>query len=142
MGQARKRPNLRRPPAAALAAANAEPPSFKGQKNIYVCQECCGHIVSVDLDEGVTPFMIGCEATLTCKGWMQSSFYRVFDQKMRASHEWYKPPEPEIAAMSVAMQDHVRKGGLVMRRATGASEATAVTSGRERTTPKESKTDG
>lgn len=30
--------------------------------NVYVCQKCGGHTVTVDVDEGVTPFMIGCHA--------------------------------------------------------------------------------
>ena len=30
--------------------------------NVYVCQKCGGYTVTVDVDEGVTPFMIGCHA--------------------------------------------------------------------------------
>lgn len=30
--------------------------------NVYVCEKCHGHTVTVDVDEGVTPFMIGCHA--------------------------------------------------------------------------------
>lgn len=33
--------------------------------NVYVCQKCGGHTVTVDVDEGVTPFMIGCHAKET-----------------------------------------------------------------------------
>ena len=30
--------------------------------NVYVCRKCGDHTVTVDVDEGVTPFMIGCHA--------------------------------------------------------------------------------
>lgn len=30
--------------------------------NVYVCRKCGGHTVTVDVDDGVTPFMIGCHA--------------------------------------------------------------------------------
>lgn len=30
--------------------------------NVYTCRECGGHTVTVDVDEGVTPFMIRCRA--------------------------------------------------------------------------------
>src|SRR3974377_965449 len=29
-------------------------------ENVYTCRKCGGHTVTVDRDEGVTPFMIGC----------------------------------------------------------------------------------
>src|SRR5216684_4480443 len=91
-----------------------ENPGFQGKKNIYVCDTCKGHIVTVDRDRGVTPFMIECKATASCKGLMQSSMYRVFDQNMRADHEWYKPIAPEI--VKPHLQPHVDQGGLLMRK--------------------------
>lgn len=33
--------------------------------NVYVCRKCGGYTVTVDVDEGVTPFMIGCHAKET-----------------------------------------------------------------------------
>lgn len=93
--------------------------SYKGKLNIYVCDECHGHIVTVDKDDGVTPFMIGCEAK-GCKAVMKSSFYRVFDQSMAPTHEWYRPTEPEIATLQRGAADHVRQGGLMLRRCDGA----------------------
>lgn len=44
-------------------------------------------MVTVDIDEGVTPFMEICEK---CKGDMHSSFYRC-PQNLIPTHEWYKP---------------------------------------------------
>ncbi len=89
---------------------------LRGKRNIYTCDECFGHIVTVDLTEGVTPFGTGCKCTEGCKGMMQSSVYQVFDQRMKPSHEWYKPSEPELAAMKPGTQEHVRRGGLVLRK--------------------------
>lgn len=71
--------------------------------------------MTVDVDDGVTPFMIGCKATDGCKGMMKSSMYRVFDQTMRAGFEWYLPTS--TVGMSVAMKQHTEMGGLSLREA-------------------------
>lgn len=91
------------------------PEGFKGKKNIYTCDTCGGHIVTVDIDAGVTPFMIACKVAETCEGRMRSSLYRVFDQSMRASFEWYRPGAPQ--SLSAHTLDHVMKGGLLLRAA-------------------------
>lgn len=97
----------------AASGANDDEAGFKGKLNIYVCDVCLGHTVTRDMDQGVTPFMISCHATEGCKGDMQSSMYRVFDQRMLHSHEWFRP---EITAgMSAGTRDHVSKGGLILR---------------------------
>lgn len=93
------------------AAKRAE--GFSGKLNIYTCEKCRGHIVTRDIDEGVTPFMTDCYATPDCKGPMKSSFYRVFDQSMRESHQWYRPTS--TANMNPYTRDHVEKGGLILR---------------------------
>lgn len=89
---------------------------FKGQKNIYVCRECRGHIVTVDLDEGVTPFLLPCKETLKCVGLMQSSMYRVYDQEIKADWEWYKPTMDERRKLNPFAQEHVTMGGLLLRK--------------------------
>jgi len=89
--------------------------SSDGRKNIYVCEKCRGHIVTRDLDEGTTPFMMKCRATENCTGTMQSSMYRVFDGRMRASHEWFKPDPSSWPTYKTGMQEHLRMGGLVLR---------------------------
>lgn len=85
-----------------------------GAKNIYTCRACRGHIVTRDVEPGVTPFMIRCEATTGCTGMMHSSFYRVFDGTMAASHEWYRPEVAQV--MEPGVRRHVEKGGLVLRK--------------------------
>jgi len=88
----------------------------KGQKNVYVCQLCGGEVVTVDADEGVTPFMIECRSTPECEGDMYSSFYQV-DQSLAPQFEWYKPTSldqyPE--GHREAMKKHIEDGGLDIR---------------------------
>lgn len=90
---------------------------FKGRKNIYTCDRCFGHIVTVDLEDGTTPFILKCRATFGCEGRMKSSLYRVADQSMRAGFEWYRPSIIEAAALEPAAAEHVNKGGLLIREA-------------------------
>jgi len=87
--------------------------SFQNKKNIYTCEVCHDHVVTVDIDEGVTPFMIDCKCTPGCKGMMKSSMYRVFDQSMKAGWEWYRPTD--VSGLSRWSLDHVSKGGLILR---------------------------
>ncbi len=91
----------------------ADGPSGVGRKNIYVCVACGGHIVTVDRAEGTTPFMVNCQATDGCTGHMESSFYRVWDQRIRPSHEWYK--ETSLEGLTPAVLHHVQMGGLMLR---------------------------
>jgi hypothetical protein len=84
-----------------------------GRKNMYVCDTCRGHIVTRDVDEGTTPFMLACRATAGCKGRMRSSMYRVFDGAIAASHEWYRPPAGQT--LTPGEREHVAKGGVLLR---------------------------
>ena len=83
----------------------------KGKLNIYTCEKCNAHIVTKDVDDGVTPFMTPCD---DCDGMMLSSFYRVWDQSMRPDYEWYRPENTD--GLSKYVKDHVDKGGLIMRK--------------------------
>lgn len=49
------------------------------KKNAYYCETCCGYIVVVHVDEGVTPMFLACrvlgdptDPANTCKGRMRS----------------------------------------------------------------------
>lgn len=104
------------------AKSRSEPPKaerggFTGKLNIYVCESCREHIVTRDMDEGVTPFMILCEFCETGK--MKSSFYRVFDQTMKEGYHWYKPGADELDTLKPGTRDHVERGGLLLRKADG-----------------------
>lgn len=92
---------------------------MQGRENVYTCQTCGGHTTTIDLDEGVTPFMIGCRAKKGCHGDAYSAFYPKGPRPAHIpapSHEWYKPVGEELASMSEAMQEHVAKGGLNLRK--------------------------
>ncbi len=72
-------------------AEKAEP----NRKNAYHCGNCGHWTVTIDIHEGVTPFMIGCP---NCKtGIARSSFYDLETAKRaglkdsKPTHEWYKP---------------------------------------------------
>ena len=87
--------------------------SFKGKKNVYVCRRCGHRTVTIDRDDGVTPFIIACKA-VACVGEAQSEMYAV-DQSLVPTHEWYQPTSAELIRMSPAMRKHVRMGGLALR---------------------------
>lgn len=85
--------------------------SFQNQLNRYTCTSCEGHIVTIDRDDGTTPFMLRCRATDGCNGMMQSSFYRVPPYAV-PTFEWRKPTYTEFRKSSKAMQQHFEMGGL------------------------------
>ena len=88
----------------------------KGKVNIYDCQKCGGQTVTIDRDEGVTPFMLDCRATRECKGTTQSRFYTVPDPAPSPDWEWFKPSPEEARHYSDEMREHFAKGGLAIRR--------------------------
>lgn len=86
--------------------------SNKGKKNGYTCQECNGQVITVDADDGVTPFAIACRATNNCDGLMFSAFYSI-PQFLPATYEWFKPAS--LKGYDRETREHIRKGGLVIR---------------------------
>ncbi len=90
-----------------------------GYKNIYTCQKCGGQTVTIDIDEGVTPFMLRCRATGEegdCDGMAQSCMYRVPANSPEPQWEWFTPRGFEYRELSPQMKEHVDKGGLVIRK--------------------------
>lgn len=93
-----------------------------GLINVYVCEACGGHTVTKNRDEGTTPFMISCRATVGCKGVAQSSFYRV-SQNQTPVLLWIKPTPEELERFikaqsggdfhTVEIRRHVSMGGLL-----------------------------
>ena len=88
---------------------------MKYQKNIYTCAKCGGKIVTIDRDNGTTPFMILCRASLDCNGMMQSSLYHC-PPSSTPTHEWYRPKRKEIRGLYPEVMEHIRKGGLLLRK--------------------------
>lgn len=110
---------------------------IKERMNLYMCQYGC-HNVTVDVDEGVTPFMIDCEfrgrpdrplnpnyaKDGRCVGVAKSTFY---PQQLppgapypKPTHEWYRPSKEELSMLSLAEIEHVNNGGLLLRKRTNA----------------------
>lgn len=85
-----------------------------GRKNAYECEDCQAYIVTVDRHPGVTPFLTKCGA---CGGMAQSKMYRVAD-RLSPTHEWYRPENLEDVPRG--SEDHIAKGGLVLRAIDGA----------------------
>jgi hypothetical protein len=88
----------------------------EGKLNRYTCERCGGSVVTVDREEGVTPFMIRCRSDVLaargCGAMMQSHFYR--DVEGEPEYEWRKPSTGEYRRLSAAMRDHVDRGGLLI----------------------------
>lgn len=88
-----------------------------GRENVYSCETCGGHIVTVDRDPGVTPMFLGCRATDGCTGRMHSNGYP--DPATKPAHigpatwEWFRPASTK--GMSAGMRQHVEQGGLELR---------------------------
>ena len=91
------------------------PSANQRRLNWYSCN-CGNTILSEDVDEGVTPFMMPCGA---CGGDMTSAFYpkMVFgeNQQAAADIEWFMPPKEEWKKLTKPTQQHVEQGGLVYR---------------------------
>lgn len=87
--------------------------SFKNKINAYTCP--AGHqTITVDRDEGMTTFMLGCKHP-GCTLHAQSSFYRC-PQDLTPEWEWYRPNEDELSRTDAMMVEHARAGGLFIRR--------------------------
>lgn len=102
------------------------------KRNVYVCQKCRGHTVTVDRHEGVTPFMIECRVggmkpdLERCDGMMHSRFYRDPLAYLSVPEwEWFRPTDAELdeyvkhidPRAEVGTRKHVAMGGLLLRRA-------------------------
>ena len=94
-----------------LAQVSARP-----KVNAYDCPICNKAAITRDVDDGVTPMLLGCRMTPGCKGLSQSRFYRVPQEWWDcARFEWYKPTEKQARKMSEGMRGHIQQGGLVLR---------------------------
>ena len=96
--------------------------SLVGRENVYTCPKCGGYTVTVDVDDGVTPFLLNCRASGEegkCDGKATSAFYPKSPRPPRIpppAWEWYAPSAEETAKLSPGMRDHVEQGGLLIRK--------------------------
>src|SRR5678816_1785608 len=107
--------------AEAERAAGITPLYDDGRRyNGYQCDPkggCGGIYLTVDLDKGATPMFMPCLVTEGCEGMAVSLGYPRAKPpaKLPLLVEWYEPLESSMALMTPAMQEHVRKGGLLRR---------------------------
>lgn len=114
-----------------------------GEKNAYWCPDCHGYVITIDVDEGVTPMFLACrvkgepsDPDNGCKGQMHSMMYPEppwpavdgYDQPIptEPTWEWYKLDAAELKRlekkarrgdrMAVATIEHHQKGGLELRK--------------------------
>lgn len=98
----------------------------QGARNSYRCEKCQGTIVTVNLADGVTPFMVKCRAhwpDTSCDGMAQSGFYRI-DQSTPPGWGWHRPGEAELSNLAEDVREHVQRGGLLLRKLDGAERET------------------
>jgi hypothetical protein len=86
-----------------------------GKVNVYTCPKCGREMVTVDRDEGVTPFMLRCRVTLDCDGMAESCLYRPPPDHGPPMFEWYKPTEKQLKKAEPSMRHHAEQGGLFIR---------------------------
>ena len=86
--------------------------------NVYTCGACREQTTTVDVDEGVTPLILHrpwAKHREGCGGQARSSCYRPPPVYPEPTAEWYRMTDEEARAMSPAMQEHHRQGGLNIR---------------------------
>jgi hypothetical protein len=86
-------------------------PAKPNRLNMYTCDND-HNTITIDLNEGVTPFMIDC-MTLDCGLIARSHFYNVSPELIPA-YEWYYPTN--LKGLHPAEVEHVVKGGLLLRK--------------------------
>lgn len=104
-----------------------------GDKNAYWCPECHGYTVTIDVDDGVTPMFLACRAKgeptaadNDCTGTAQSMMYPREpwpgedgygnEIPTEPAWEWYAPRSTDAVRFGADIAEHVRKGGLLLRR--------------------------
>lgn len=96
------------------------------RENVYTCTKCGGYTVTVDVDDGITPFILRCRASGKegeCNGRAYSSCYPNGPRPAKIpppAWEWFKPIGSEYNKLSRDMKEHVDKGGLDLRKRTDA----------------------
>lgn len=109
--------------------------------NVYTCEKCGGETVTVDVDEGTTPYMLGCRANGkerpapgACTGMAQSSFYQPRPGRAPPAWEWYRMTDEEAATLDRKWPGflvHHKAGGLNIRARAPAAAKDAEESDRD-----------
>ena len=94
----------------------------RGSVNAWLCPKCRGLTVAIHVDTGGTPMFLACRAdgteTFACDGRGESQGYppdpppSVVDA---IRWEWYRPDDEEWLGLPGQVQEHVNRGGLLLR---------------------------
>jgi hypothetical protein len=101
----------------------------QGRENVYTCTSCKRQLVTIDRDQGTTPFFMRCDPKRTpggCGGKMESACYPTGERPPHIdapTHEWYNPTPAELAVECEKedafhakwLREHVAMGGLLIR---------------------------
>lgn len=105
-----------------IAAHQVATAAAAGRLNYYTCDVCHGHTVTIDVHEGTTPMFLACRAPgKKCLGRATSAMYPpqpwpVGAPRPKPAWDWYRPSGAEAEAMHAEVWDHVRRGGLLLRK--------------------------
>ena len=82
--------------------------------NCYVCTNCKHITKTIDVDDGVTPFMHTCEK---CGKLATSTMYKDIIPWEKPTQEWYRPSLKETLKWrkNEGMLNHILNGGLDVR---------------------------
>jgi hypothetical protein len=101
-------------------------PAKPDRVNVYTCADCGTETVTIDIHEGVTPFMLHrpwAQHVEGCDGHAYSSFYQPRPGHGPPTIEWYRASEDEAHRAGPAMYQHHAQGGLFIRRQADAAPA-------------------
>lgn len=87
---------------------------FKNKINGWICERCRKVHVCIDVDSGITPFIIKCKMTQSCNGIAYSCMYRLVTN-LPPQFEWYRPKPEENFEGNSALIEHINRGGLIIR---------------------------
>lgn len=109
-------------------------PHIEPRWNYYRCTKCHRILVTVDVQEGVTPMFLACNGPIAdrgrmsrCDGDLVSAMYPPTKTwppvaQREPTAEWAVPDKVSLKRMPQATKDHVAKGGLLLRPLTGVYE--------------------
>lgn len=86
-----------------------------GNVNCYICDKCDHITKTIDIDDGVTPFLHRCEK---CGEFAESTFYNDVIPDKKPTQEWYRPTLEQCMKLrkkDESLLEHVLNGGLVSR---------------------------
>lgn len=82
----------------------------RGVYDLYECEKCNSHKITLYEDKGVTPFVIKCE----CGDYMyHTKSFKSVPDNVRV-FKWKRPTLEQTLALSNGLIDHVLNGGLVL----------------------------